>query len=159
ALIDATEGKPVTIAPQTYSRQDEIGKLAFVLHMFQQNVHEIKRTSDALGESEKQLHQAQKMEAIGSLTGGMAHDFNNLLGVIIGNLDLLGDRLKDRKDDTASLSQSALDAALRGADLTRRLLAFARQQPLQPQRIDVNKLVEGIVKLLARMLGEKVEIS
>ncbi len=149
----------VTIAPPTFSRRDEIGKLAFVLHVFQQNADEIKRTSAALGESEKQLHHAQKMEAIGNLTGGMAHDFNNLLGVIIGNLDLLGDRLKGRSDDAALLSQSALEAALRGADLTRRLLAFARQQPLQPQRIDVNKLVDGITKLLGRMLGEHIEIS
>jgi PAS domain S-box-containing protein len=105
---------------------------------------------------EAQLQQSQKMEAIGNLTGGLAHDFNNLLGVIIGNLDLLHDRIADA--DTAELVQEALDAAQRGADLNRRLLAFARRQPLQLQLIDVNRLVGGITQLLARVLGEAIEV-
>src|SRR5689334_10077062 len=107
---------------------------------------------------EAQLYQAQKMEAIGNLTGGMAHDFNNMLSVIIGNLDLLRD-LRVDDPDIDELTREALDAAFRGADLTRRLLAFARQQPLRPQRVDVNELVSGIARLLRRTLGEDVEIS
>jgi PAS domain S-box-containing protein len=107
---------------------------------------------------EAQLQHAQKMEAIGNLTGGMAHDFNNVLGVIIGNLDMLRDLKKD-DGDVEELTREALDSAFRGADLTRRLLAFARQQPLRPQRVDVNALVSGIIRLLSRMLGEDIEIS
>jgi len=107
---------------------------------------------------EAQLRQAQKMEAIGSLTGGMAHDFNNLLGIIIGNLDLLRDR-PTHDLEAEELTRDALDAAVRGADLTRRLLAFARRQPLQPEPTDVNKLVAGIGKLLDRTLGEQISIT
>jgi signal transduction histidine kinase len=107
---------------------------------------------------EAQLRQAQKMEAIGNLTGGMAHDFNNLLAVIIGNLDTL---VESRKDDAEirELAGDSLEAAIHGADLTQRLLAFARRQPLQPRRIALNELVSGITKLLARTLGENIAIT
>src|SRR6202034_307620 len=83
---------------------------------------------------------------------------NNLLGVVIGNLDLMrGVRPDDAQ--LAELSADALDAALRGAELTRRLLAFARRQPLNPERINVNQLVGETAKLLKRVLGEAVEIA
>jgi signal transduction histidine kinase len=109
-------------------------------------------------QTEAHLVQAQKMEAIGNLTGGMAHDFNNMLGVVIGNLDLLcGSGKAD--PETTELAREALDASLRGAELTRRLLAFARRQSLQPEHIDVNQHVGGIGKLLARTLGEQIEIK
>jgi CheY-like chemotaxis protein len=98
------------------------------------------------------------MEAIGTLTGGLAHDFNNLLSVIIGNLDLVRER--SQADPASSeLVGEALAAALRGADLTRRLLAFARKQPLQPRPIDVNELVSGLNTLLARTLGGNIEVD
>jgi signal transduction histidine kinase len=113
---------------------------------------------DARQKASQQLVQAQKMEAIGNLTGGMAHDFNNLLGVIIGNLDLLCD-IQSGDPAADEFAGEALNAALRGADLTRRLLAFARRQPLQPARTDVNELIGGIVKLLGRTLGEEIEIT
>ena len=106
---------------------------------------------------EAQLVHAQKMEAIGTLTGGMAHDFNNGLGVIIGNLDLLGVLIKADRD-AAELCDEARDGALRCAELIRRLLAFARRQPLQPQRIDVNTLVKDTARLLGRTLGEHVAL-
>ncbi len=118
------------------------------------NVRDLTQTTAIEG----QLRQAQKMEAIGNLTGGMAHDFNNVLGVIIGNIDMLRDRGKN-DPEVAELTHDALEAALKGADLTRRLLAFARQQPLQPALVDVNELVSGITKLLNRTLGEDIEIS
>jgi PAS domain S-box-containing protein len=108
--------------------------------------------------TEEQLRQAQKMEAIGNLTGGMAHDFNNLLGIIVGNLDLARERIGSDRE-LSEIVDEALDAAWRGADLTRRLLAFARRQPLRPARVDVNELVADTVRLLRRLLGEDIEIS
>ncbi len=107
---------------------------------------------------EATLRQAQKMEAIGQLTGGMAHDFNNLLGIIIGNLDLLQALLEDREEG-GELVDEALAAALRGADLTRHLLAFARRQPLNPDRIALNEQIIEITRLLTRTLGERIRIS
>lgn len=106
---------------------------------------------------EEQLRQSQKMEAVGQLTGGIAHDFNNLLGIIIGNLDLLRGR-PNLDEDSAEILNDASEAALRGADLTRRLLAFARRQPLQPRRVDINTLVSGTAKLLHRTLGTTIEV-
>ena len=106
---------------------------------------------------ERQLQQAQKMEAVGNLTGGLAHDFNNLLSVIIGNLDLLREELEEGSPNDG-LASEALSAALRGAELTRRLLAFARRQPLQPRVTDVNGLVDGMAKIMTRTLGENMEI-
>jgi PAS domain S-box-containing protein len=108
------------------------------------------------------LVQAQKMEAIGNLTGGIAHDFNNLLGIVIGNLDQLrgqkiGGILLNPKID--QLASEALDAALRGAELTKHLLAFARRQSLSPQQIDVNELVQETNTLLSRILGNDIEIK
>jgi len=121
-------------------------------------VNEALRTEAAERQkAEAQLIHAQKMEAIGNLTGGLAHDFNNLLGVIIGNLDLLNEGHAGDAE-AQELTRDALEAALRGAELTRGLLAFARRQPLQPQRIDVNEHVAAITKLLKRVLGEQIEM-
>ncbi len=104
---------------------------------------------------EAQLRQAVKMEAVGQLTGGVAHDFNNLLGVMIGNLDsLLDDANKDPK--TLRHAHGALNAALAGAELTQRLLAFFRKQPLAPQAFDLNRRLAPLVTMLQRTLGEKI---
>lgn len=107
---------------------------------------------------EAQLRQAQKMEAVGNLTGGMAHDFNNILGVIIGNLDLLEDRLPGNAE-VREIFGDALGAALSGSELTRRLLAFARRQPLAPQVIDINALVRGMLPLVRQALGETIALQ
>jgi PAS domain S-box-containing protein len=104
-----------------------------------------------------QLRQAQKMEALGQLTGGIAHDFNNLLAVIVGNLELLGDLVTD--DNGNRMIQQALRNAERGAELTRRLLAFGRQQQLTPARFDVNDLVNSMLDMLRRTLGSGVQIN
>jgi signal transduction histidine kinase/ActR/RegA family two-component response regulator len=105
-----------------------------------------------------QLHQAQKMESVGQLTGGLAHDFNNLLAVIIGNLDLVADDLAP-ETSAREFAETALQAALKGSELTRQLLAFSRRQPLDPMVLDLNELVAGIDPLWRRTLGEAVTVN
>jgi signal transduction histidine kinase len=108
--------------------------------------------------SEAQIRQAQKMEAIGQLTGGVAHDFNNILTVITGTIEILGDAVKDRPH-LSQITNMISAAASRGADLTRHLLAFARQQPLQPRCTDVNALAIDAASLLRPTLGAQIEID
>ena len=108
--------------------------------------------------AEAQLRQAQKMQAIGQLTGGIAHDFNNLLAVILGNLELLNEELATQPE-LHDLAQQALRAVDRGAQLTQRLLAFSRRQPLLAQPTDLNKLVLGMLELMRRTLGATIQIE
>ena len=108
--------------------------------------------------AEAQFRQAQKMDAVGQLTGGVAHDFNNILTVITGTIGILQDAVADRPE-LVSIARLIDDAADRGAQLTRHLLAFARKQPLQPRETDVNALVVEAAKLLRPTLGEQIEIS
>jgi len=108
--------------------------------------------------SEAQVRQAQRMEAIGQLTGGVAHDFNNILTVITGTIEILADAVKDRPH-LAQVTDLIGGAAARGADLTKHLLAFARRQPLQPHNTDVNALVVDAARLLRPTLGEHIEIE
>ena len=107
---------------------------------------------------EERLRRSQRLEAVGQLTGGVAHDFNNLLTVILGNAETLTERLKD-DPDAALLARMSQTAAERGAELTNRLLAFARQQPLDPKATDVNQLVDSMTGLLRRTLGEHIDVE
>ena len=107
---------------------------------------------------EQQLRQAVKMEAVGQLTGGVAHDFNNLLGVVIGNLDIAAEQAS-KSPGLRECIEEALNSALRGAELTRRLLAFSRNQPLQTAVIDLNEGLPQIANMLRRTLGEHVIIE
>jgi PAS domain S-box-containing protein len=109
-------------------------------------------------ELEDQLQRAQRLDAVGQLTGGVAHDFNNLLTVILGNADLLADALAGERR-LLSLVTMTRSAAERGAELTRRLLAFARRQALDPAATDIDALLGGMIELLHRTLGEHVEID
>ena len=109
--------------------------------------------------AEEQLRQSQKMEAIGQLTGGIAHDFNNMLGVVIGGLELIQRRIERGDTNVNRYIEGAKDGAQRAASLTQRLLAFSRQQPLQPVSVDANRLVVSMTDLLARTLGEQVRIE
>jgi PAS domain S-box-containing protein len=106
---------------------------------------------------EAQFRQAQKMEAIGQLTGGVAHDFNNLLTAVLGNLELLQRRLTDPR--ALSNVEAAMRAALRGGQLTQQLLAYARRQNLVPRPVDVNAVIIGMGDLLQRSLGGLVQVE
>ena len=109
-------------------------------------------------EVNERLQRAQKMEAIGQLTGGLAHDFNNLLTVIIGNLQLLDGKF-ETGDKSARRVSEAIDAARKGSDLTKQLLAVARKQELAPQDVEVNDLVRGMEPLLSRTIGENITLK
>ena len=106
----------------------------------------------------EQLRESQRMDAIGRLTGGLAHDLNNYLAVLIGNLDLLADR-PHVDPETPRHIEGAIGGALRGAELTRSLLAFSRRQPLDPKVLDPGERVAEVVKLLRRTIGEKIVIE
>jgi len=107
---------------------------------------------------EQQLRHSQKMEAIGQLTGGVAHDFNNMLTVITGTIDILAEGVAD-KPELAAIAKLISEAADRGAELTSRLLAFARKQPLQPRKTNVNEVAKEAAKLLRPTLGEHIEVE
>ena len=121
------------------------------------------RTADLMKEvaarekAQEQLRQAQKMETIGQLTGGVAHDFNNLLMAVMGNLDLLRKRMPD-DPRLHRLVDGAMQGAERGASLTQRLLAFARQQDLRAVSVDLRLLIQDMINLLERSLGPRVEV-
>ncbi|MBL8908518.1 MAG: response regulator [Rhizobiales bacterium] len=107
---------------------------------------------------ERKYLQAQKMEAVGQLTGGIAHDFNNLLMVVMGNLQLV-EQLVRHDERAAKRLRAAIDATDRGSDLTRRLLAFSRQQTLQNEAIDINSLITGMQDMLSHALGGRVDLT
>ena len=107
---------------------------------------------------EEQLRESQKLEAIGQLTGGLAHDFNNLLGVVVGNLDMIGEQLPD-SERVRRQHQAALDAALRGAEVTRSLLAVARRQKMAITTQDVNKLIIETLPLLRASAGSAIHVE
>jgi signal transduction histidine kinase len=119
-------------------------------------VEEKDRLLDEKTVADVQLRQAQKMEAVGQLTGGIAHDLNNILTVITGTIEILAEAVAGQPELVA-VAKMIEDAAARGGDLTQRLLAFARKQPLQPCEVDVNALVMEAAKLLRPTLGEHIE--
>ena len=141
-----------------------ISALAYWISHSRSATQELTRTNAALAHTiaereaaELQMRQMQKMEAIGQLTGGIAHDFNNMLAVIISGIGLAQRRLSGGDAPGAGrYLSSALEGAERAATLIRRLLAFARQQPLAPQPIDANKLVSGMSELVSRAIGESI---
>ncbi|MDE2440571.1 MAG: PAS-domain containing protein [Betaproteobacteria bacterium] len=135
-----------TLVPEISTEGETLG-----FFVFSHEITEQKRMQAA-------LVQAQKMEAIGQLTGGLAHDFNNLLTVIIGNLAALQDH---RPDDGGvnEFVEPALQSARRGVQLIKRLLTFSRQQPLEPQAVDIGQLIASLAKLVRRSLPESIAVS
>ena len=129
-------------------------------HLLQLSLEDITHRKEAEHEREKlqaQLVQSQKMESIGRLAGGVAHDFNNMLSVIVGHAELL--QLKaDPGHPLSTHIQSIMEAAQRSADLTRQLLAFARKQTVTPKVLDLNQTVEGMLKMVRRLIGEDIEL-
>src|SRR5882672_7728685 len=128
------------------------------LAVFFRDITEHKHAVEARRLIEEQLHQSQKMEAIGQLTGGVAHDFNNLLMVISGNLELIEDRAAD-SDSVRQLAAAARQAADRGAKLTAQLLAFSRRQRLNPKAVYADQLVRDFQGLIRRAVGEGCEVK
>ncbi len=117
---------------------------------------DLQRSNEALRRSEEQLRQAQKLEAIGRLAGGVAHDFNNLLTAIMGYAQMVHNRLRP-DDPSVRDTEEILKAAQRAAALTRQLLAFSRQQVLEPQVLDVNAIIIELDKMLRRLIGEDID--
>ncbi|MDB5654709.1 MAG: putative two-component sensor histidine kinase transcriptional regulatory protein [Tardiphaga sp.] len=161
--VDITARKTADIERDTLLEQltAERTALAELTATLEQRVEE--RTVDLMKEvaarerAQEQLRQAQKMETIGQLTGGVAHDFNNLLMAVMGNLELLRKRIPD-DPRLHRLIDGALQGAERGASLTQRLLAFARQQDLKAVAVDLGGLLRGMIDLLERSLGPRVAL-
>jgi|GEM_PF-4317953 len=157
------------IEERTVALQDQIVEREKAEGLLQKAQDELKRLVDErtrdlqvqIAEKdriERQFIQAQKMEAVGQLTGGISHDFNNLLTIILGNLDWLRERLTD-DEKSAHLAEEAMKAAQRGADLTQRLLTFSRKQDLWPECVDLPDLIGRFEPLLERALREAVSVE
>jgi PAS domain S-box-containing protein len=142
--------------------RDETGKLVGFAKVTK-DITEQRKAKELLEEARNRLFQAQKMEAVGQLTGGVAHDFNNLLTIMLGNLDTAQRYTRSLTGDVADqltrVIGNARTGAQRAAALTQRLLAFSRRQPLSPKPLDVNKFVAGAVDFLQRSLGETVHVE
>ncbi|HYI73111.1 MAG TPA: PAS domain S-box protein [Skermanella sp.] len=129
------------------------------LHGVGRDVTAERLAAHALRSAEEQLRQAQKMEALGQLTGGVAHDFNNLLQAIGGSLEVVERRLEAGRTDVAKFSGAARASVEKAAILTQRLLAFSRRQPLAPKVLDINELVAEMRDLVQRSVGESVKVE
>jgi two-component system, cell cycle sensor histidine kinase and response regulator CckA len=122
------------------------------------DITERKRADEEKAKLQAQLLQAQKMESVGRLAGGVAHDFNNMLGIILGHTEMILDEV-DSSQPVFSDLQEIHKAAQRSSDLTRQLLAFARKQTVAPKVLDLNETVEGMLKMLRRLIGEDIDLA
>ena len=150
-LMDSLAGKRRAIEERT-------AELASANVVLTDEINERTRVEAALRESEAQLRQSQKLEAIGTLAGGIAHDFNNLITVISGYTELALMRT-DKNSATADDLRQVIDASDRAANLTHQLLAFSRKQVLQPTVLDLGEVVSGISPMLRRIIGEHIQLE
>jgi signal transduction histidine kinase/integral membrane sensor domain MASE1 len=155
AFLLVVTGNVVTIERLGWERAAELSKANDDL---QREIADRKQVERALKQNEDRLRQAQKMEAVGQLAGGVAHDFNNLLTVIVGYSELLAERIASDHEATSDLTEIRR-ASGTAASLTRQLLAFSRKQILAPQILDLNDVVLGTRKMLARLLEENITIQ
>ncbi|HYM71926.1 MAG TPA: response regulator [Stellaceae bacterium] len=158
-IVSGTVGEEAAVAAMHAGAHDFMakGKLSRLVPAIRREMREAAGRTERRA-IERQLRQTQKMEAMGQLTGGIAHDFNNLLGVIVANGDLLLDSVKGNPPQT-ELANEILESALHGAELTHRLLAFARQQSLSSRVIELNAQLPRVVAILQRTLGEQIAIK
>ena len=151
------DGEPIAFA---WSAVPEAKSGSDIFYTVGRDITEETKAAAELQAAQEALRQAQKMEAVGQLTGGIAHDFNNLLAGIIGSLELLQRRIAaGRTDGLERYTSAAVTSASRAAALTQRLLAFARRQPLDPKRVEANRLVAGMEDLLRRTLGPGIDLE
>jgi signal transduction histidine kinase/CheY-like chemotaxis protein len=120
---------------------------------------QLKKETSERAAAEENLRQMQKMDAVGQLTGGIAHDFNNMLAVVVGGLELAKRKLPLKPQEAARHLDNAMEGANRAAALTRRLLAFARSEPLLPRAIDPDVLIKGMAELIDRSIGDQITVS
>ena len=162
-VVSQDFGDPERVVPSweiTYTPlRNEAGDIIGAFH-HARDISDRTRIARERDELEEQLRQAQKMEAVGQLTGGLAHDFNNLLAGISGSLELMATRISQgRIKDIEKYMVAAQGAARRAAALTHRLLAFSRRQTLAPKATDVNTLVGGMLDLIRRTVGPSVQVE
>ena len=159
AFTEGTERRLISLAAEAAVAVANADLTQELRHLNATLENQVAERTEQLKQNEEALRQAQKIEAIGQLTGGVAHDFNNLLQVIIGNLETLRRSVPRDTPRATRAVESAMGGAKRAASLTHRLLAFSRRQPLNRKPIDVNALVSGMSDLLHRTLGETTEVE
>lgn len=147
-----------TVVPEGSASAEQDGGGGRTCRLVLSDISALKEAEKERAKLEAQLRQAEKIEAVGSLVGGIAHDFNNKLAIILGYAEMLLGKVEPTGDIVADLQEISM-AAEYSADLTRKLLAFARKQMIQPEVLDLNDTVEGILKKLRRLLGADIALS
>jgi PAS domain S-box-containing protein len=151
------DGQPQTYLVSKGPYRDKDGR-SLGVYGISHDITELREAHETLERTQEALFRSQKMEAVGQLTGGLAHDFNNILAIILGNVELLQAHLP-KHSYTDEIIDAVLRATLHGKDLTGHLLAFSRRRLLNPQAVDVNVVVAGIVRLLGRTLGATIRVA